>query len=341
MHRLALRSSCLLVVAAAACAPPQEEDAAARAESAQSTRVQAGTGLVEVTGFGANPGALKMFEHVPASLPVGGSPPLLVVLHGCTQRAADIAQAGWNELADANGFVVLYPEQQTSNSSVRCFSWAPAMGSPDDVIRGKGENASIRQMVEKTATTHGTDPKRTYVVGFSAGAAMAAVMAATWPDVFAGAATFAGLPYDCAKTFTEVSSCMNPGKDRTAEDWGARVQNAFASYDGPWPRMMIWQGTSDGTVAPKNQTQLARQWSNVHGLPEAPSGTDTVDGHDHAVWKNSAGNVVVETYAIRGMGHGVPVTPGTGCGRTGQYAFDKGICASRRVAAAFGLLTTD
>src|SRR5262245_20400854 len=97
------------------------------ATSADEAAVDA-IGLTEVSGFGTNPGQLKMYEHAATSLPPGA--PLLIVLHGCTQRAADVAQSGWNELADANGFAVVYPEQQTSNSPVRCFSWAAPMGSP-------------------------------------------------------------------------------------------------------------------------------------------------------------------------------------------------------------------
>jgi poly(hydroxyalkanoate) depolymerase family esterase len=320
-----------LFVAAPACAPTQTDDAVLANEEALRA-----TGLTEVSGFGTNPGQLKMFEHVPPNLPANA--PLVLVLHGCTQRATDIAQTGWNELADANGFTVVYPEQQTSNSPVRCFSWAAPMGSPDDVVRGKGENESIRQMVAKASAAHGVDPKRVYVAGFSAGAGMAILLAATWPDVFAGAASFAGIPYDCASTFPDVSGCMNPGKDRTAEDWGNRLQAAFPSYTGPWPRISIWQGTSDNVVGPNNRTQLARQWTNAHGLAETPSVTETTDGHQHATWKNEAGVAVIETYAISGMSHGVPVKPSAGCGRTGQYALDKGICGSRRVATFFGLI---
>jgi poly(hydroxyalkanoate) depolymerase family esterase len=318
-----------LPLVAACTNPPASDDD-------RSTTQEARAALTEVTSFGSNPGQLKMYEHVPANLPTNA--PLLVVLHGCTQRAADIADVGFSELADANGFAVVYPEQQTSNNAVRCFSWASAMGSPDDVTRGKGENESVREMVAKAIATHGSDPKRVYVAGFSAGAAMSIVLAATWPDVFAGAASFAGMPFGCASSFADVSSCMNPGKDKTAEEWGRFVHQAFASYSGPWPKISIWQGTADNVVGPTNRVQLARQWSNVHGVPEAASLTEQVDGHEHKVWKTQAGETVLETYAINGMSHGVPVKPAAGCGRTGQYAIDKGICGSKRLAAYFGLV---
>jgi poly(hydroxyalkanoate) depolymerase family esterase len=329
-------AACLVAVAiagaASGCATSDSSGDLVSDEGA----LRAAGGIVEVTGFGSNPGQLKMFEHAPPNLPKDA--PLVVVLHGCTQRAADIAQTGWNELADANGFTVLYPEQQTSNSPVRCFSWATPMGSPDDLVRGKGENESVRQMVAKATLAHDVDPRRVYVAGFSAGAGMAIVLAATWPDVFAGAASFAGIPFDCAATFPEVSSCMNPGKDRTAADWSARVRRAFPGYEGPWPRISIWQGSADNVVGPKNRTHIARQWTSVHGLAEAPSATDTVDGQKHATWANAKGEVLVETYEVAGMGHGLPVKPGAGCGRTGQYALDRGICGSQHVAKYFGLI---
>jgi len=290
--------------------------------------------MKEVPGFGSNPGGLKMYEHVPANL--APSAPLVLFLHGCTQTAADAAKTGWNALADELGFVVVYPEQQTGNNAMRCFNWAGEFGNPDNLTRGKGENLSIKQMVDKAIERHGVDPKRVFVVGFSGGGATAALLAATWPDVFAGAATFAGIPYNCTTQFLEVSGCLTPGKDKTAEDWGQRVRAAFPRFSGKYPRFSIWHGSADNVVSPTNRTQLLRQWTNVHGLAITPSATDTVDGYPHAVFNNAEGETLLETYEITGMSHGVPVVPGS-CGATGQYAIDKGICAARHVARFFGI----
>jgi poly(hydroxyalkanoate) depolymerase family esterase len=334
LSSIAFRSSfCALAVAVTGL----PSCASAGGDTGNSEQMATSSGISEVTGFGSNPGQLKMYQHVPSHLPA--NPPLLVVLHGCTQHAADIAQTGWNEIADANGFVVVYPEQQSANNGVLCFSWSAPMGSADDVTRGKGENESVREMVAKATTDHGIDPKRVFVAGFSAGAAMSVVLASTWPDVFAGAASFAGIPFGCASSFIDVSSCMNPGQDHTAADWGSRVHQGFSSYQGPWPRMAIWQGSSDSTVGPKNRTELIKQWSNVHGVSETPTSTDTVDGSSHSVWKDNTGAAVIESFEVPGMGHGVPVKPAAGCGQTGQYAFDKGICAAAKVTAFFGLAT--
>jgi poly(hydroxyalkanoate) depolymerase family esterase len=314
---------------AAACSGPASDP------TAGTDQAIASSGIVEVTSFGSNPGALKMYEHVPANLPA--HPPLLLVLHGCTQHASDIAQTGWNELADANGFVVVYPEQQSANNSVLCFSWSPGMGSPDDITRGKGENESIHQMVEKATAAHGIDPKRIYAAGFSAGAAMTVALGATWPDLFAGLASFAGIPYGCSTSLLDVSSCMNPGQDHTSADWAALARKGFSTFSGPYPKMSVWQGSADSTVGPKNRTEIVRQWTGLQGLPDAASSTETVEGASHGVWKNAAGDVLVETYEVPGMTHGVPVKPSAHCGQTGTYAFDKGICAALHVSQFFGL----
>jgi poly(hydroxyalkanoate) depolymerase family esterase len=312
------------------CAP------GAALDSSDSSENAATSSITEVRSFGENPGALKMYEHVPANLTPHA--PLVLVLHGCMQGAIDASTTGWNTLSDDLGFTVVYPEQQSANNAMRCFNWAGEYGDPANLIRGKGENESIKQMVDTALGSHGSDPKRVFIVGFSGGGATAALAAAVWPEVFQGAATLAGIPYDCTRQFSEVSGCLSPGKDKTPEQWGKLVRDANPSYTGPYPRMSIWQGSADNVVSPTNRTQLIRQWTNVHGLSMTPSATNTVDGQPHSVFKDDSGQVIVETYEIQGMSHGVPVVAAGGkCGATAQYAIDKGICAARHIADFFGL----
>lgn len=292
------------------------------------------TTLTEVTGFGTNPGALKMFVHVPAGLAAGK--PAVLVLHGCMQGAADAATTGWNDLADELGFLAIYPEQATGNNPLRCFNWAGEYGDPANVQRGKGENQSLKDMVTKAIADHGSDPKKIFVVGFSAGGAETAVAAATWPDTFAGAAILAGVPYNCTTTYAEVSGCQKPGKDKTPAQWGTLVKNAFPGFAGPYPRVSVWQGSADTIVGTANRTELVEQWTEVHGVAGAPAVTDTVDGQKHEAWKNAKGEIVVETYEIAGMPHAVPIG-GAKCGTASAYTVDKGICAPRHIAAFFGL----
>lgn len=297
------------------------------------------TDITEVTGFGSNPGALKMYEHVPASLKPSAA--TVVVLHGCMQGAADAAKLGWNDLSEQHGFTLVFPEQQTGNNPLRCFNWSGEYGDPTNLQRGKGENLSIKQMIDKSLAAHGGDPKKIYVVGFSAGGAEAVLMAAVYPDVFAGAASIAGIPYNCTTVYAEVSGCQKPGKNNTPDVWGKKVKDAFAGFAGPWPRMSVWQGDADSIVGTANRGEIVEQWTNLFGLDAAaPSLTDTVDGQAHSAWKDSGGNVVVETYTIAGMDHGVPIKGGAQCGTPSQYTLDKGICAAAHIAEFFGLTGT-
>lgn len=329
-HRFLLTTCAILSTFAAGCASAPESDVESTGSMSSAL-----TSLTEVTGFGTNPGGLKMYEYVPAGLAAGK--PLVLVMHGCTQGAADAAATGWNGVADKYGFAVVYPEQQTANNSVRCFNWAGEYGDPTNLQRGKGENQSIKEMVDKAIATHGSDPKRVFVVGFSAGGAESALVAATWPDVFAGGAAIAGIPYNCTTTYSEVSSCQNPGKTKTAQQWGDLVRAAYSGYAGPWPRMSIWQGTADTTVGTANRQNLVLQWADVHGLGGATPVQDTVDGQKHSVYKDTSGNAVVETYEIAGMSHAVPIDAASGCGTASLYASDKKICAAEHIAQFFGL----
>ena len=146
--------------------------------------------LSEVEGFGSNPGNLRMLSYIPERL--SDSPALVVVLHGCTQTAGGYDHGtGWSTMADRFGFALLLPEQRRANNPNSCFTWFSAA----DTSRERGEALSIRQMIERMVLDHGIDRSRIYVTGLSAGGAMTSVMLATYPEVFAGGAIVAGLPY--------------------------------------------------------------------------------------------------------------------------------------------------
>lgn len=278
-----------------------------------------------------------MFEYVPAPAPVDA--PLVLALHACSQTASDYQNAGWNTLADELGFYVVYPEQQTANNPIRCFNWAGEYGDPTNLMRGQGENESIRQMVEKALADHSIDPSRVYLSGFSGGGAQVALMMATWPELFAGGAILAGIPYNCTTTFTEVSTCLSPGIDRTPAQWGDRARAGSPSHAGPYPKVSLWQGTADTTVRPLNQTELLEQWTNVHGIDMTPDAMSMIDGHAHEEYRDGSGNTLVEVYRVNGMGHGTPVLPAEMCGAAGAFFLDAGTCSARRIAEFFDLDT--
>jgi poly(hydroxyalkanoate) depolymerase family esterase len=330
----ALAAGCLLWWASG-CGPDgltgglleEEEENVGQVESA----------LTQVTGFGSNPGNLLMYTHVPSGLP---SPaPLVLVLHGCTQTAAAMEASGWTAAANAQKFYLVYAQQQSSNNGSSCFNWFEL----GDTTRGQGEALSLKQMVDWVKANASIDSARVFVTGFSAGAYMAAVMAATYPDVFAGAAVQAGGPYRCATSSSEAFTCMNPGVTRTPQQWGDLVRNAFPGYTGPRPRIALWHGTSDFTVRPANLTESVKQWTNVFGTDQTADVTETVLGQAHRVYRDGSGNPVVETFEVSGMGHAIAIDPqfsfpsGGACGSTGSYMTDANICATYYQEVFFGL----
>ncbi len=285
---------------------------------------------------GSNPGNLRMFAYVPAS--VADNPALVVVLHGCTQTAAGYDYgAGWSTLADRYGFALLMPEQQRSNNPNGCFNWF----LPEDTQRDRGEAASIRQMVETMVREKGIDPRRVFITGLSAGGAMTSVMLACYPEVFAGGAIIAGLPYGAATNVQQAFENMFQCPSRPAREWGGLVRGA-SHHDGPWPRVSVWHGGADKTVTPSNAREIIKQWTDVHGLQIAPSAHVTVDGYPRQVWISDAGEELIESYTIPQMSHGTPLATGKAdfeCGAAGPFLLDVGISSSFHIAKFFGLTT--
>ncbi len=294
---------------------------------------QTGNRLSDLTDFGSNPGALRARTFIPDDLPDGA--PLVVVLHGCTQDAAAYDRgSGWSDLADRNGFAVLYPEQQRANNANLCFNWFVAA----DTKRDFGEALSIRQMIETLAVKHGLDRKRIFVTGLSAGGAMASTMLAAYPETFAGGAIIAGLPHGCATTVPEAFDRMRGHGLPSEPELQALVRGA-SKHEGPWPTLSIWHGGADRTVAPSNMDAIVSQWRKLHGVKAAPSATETVDGHSRRVWRDAKGRDAIEAYSIGGMGHGTPlkVTGDGGLGAAGPYMLDVGISSTLRIVGFWGL----
>ena len=296
----------------------------------------AGGSLEELTWSGSNPGNLRGYLHVPVA--VDARPALVVVLHGCTQTAAGYdAGSGWSRLADQHGFLVLFPEQQRGNNPNLCFNWF----SPEDTGRDGGEALSIRQMVEAVARDHDVDPARIFVTGLSAGGAMTSVMLATYPDLFAGGAIIAGLPYGSAASVVQALDRMRGHGGADASGLARAVEGASA-HRGPWPIVSIWHGSADNTVHPSNAAAILAQWQAVHGLDDAVAEADQVDGYRHRLWRDAAGRPTIEEYDIAGMGHGTPLDPrGSEAGEVaGPHMLDVGISSTTRIAEFWGLTGT-
>jgi len=290
--------------------------------------------LRELVGFGANPGNLRMFAYAPEQLPPNA--PLVIALHGCTQTADEYDRGtGWSSLADRLGFAIVYPQQQPANNPKTCFSWF----LPGDITRGHGEALSIREMIAYAVRKFGADPSKLFVTGLSAGGAMASVMLATYPEVFAGGAIVAGLPYGCARNVQQAFEAMFAEKEDAAPALGDHVR-AASGHRGPWPKISVWHGTSDPIVKPSNGEAIIRQWIDVHGLSDAYSYRELIGSHVRRVWTDAKGNALIEAFSISGMTHGVPLgttTGGESCGVAGAFFLDVGISSTHHIARFWGL----
>lgn len=296
----------------------------------------AGDRLVELRDFGSNPGALRGWIHVPQRLRREAA--LVVVLHGCTQTAAAYDHgSGWSEMADRHGFVALFPEQQRQNNPNLCFSWF----NPGDIRRGAGEALSIRQMVETAGRTLGIDPAKVFVTGLSAGGAMANVMLATYPEVFAGGAIIAGLPFGCAGSVPQALERMRGLRQPDATAL-AELAAGASEHPGPWPTISVWQGSADATVTPANAGAIVDQWRGVHGIKADPTAVTTVGGARRSVWRVEDRDVI-ERFDIPGMGHGTPLkTQGEdGCGMAGPFMLEVGISSTATMCRSWNLLDDD
>jgi len=285
-----------------------------------------------VRNFGYNPGNLRMFKYMPARRLA--DPALVVVLHGSGQTATSYAYgAGWMTLADRCGFGLLLPQQKRSNNPHRSFNWF----LPRDARRGRGEAASIAQMIKKMADELRVGPDRVFITGLSAGGAMTSVMLACYPELFAAGAIIAGLPYGAASNLQEAFRSMLHCPSRSADEWGAELHAAADWYAGPWPRLSVWHGDADKIVNPSNSREILKQWTNVHGFSLRPTLHEIVGGHPREVWLDDDRVELIESYTIRGMAHGAPIAAGSEYGFGGPFLFDVGISSSFLIAKFFGL----
>lgn len=283
------------------------------------TFIYAQTGWNAVTGFGTNPGNLNMYSYVPVG--IVGNAPLVVVMHGCTQNATTVAtQSGWNTLANRHKFYVVYPEQVAANNSSECFNWFVN----GDIQRNQGEAYSIKQMVDYMKAHYGIDTTQIFVTGLSAGACMTNVMMACYPDVFKAGAVMAGAPYKAgASALYGYTTTISP------TSWGDSIKSAYPTYTGAYPKVAVFQGSADFVVSPSNETEIMKQWTNVHGASQTAASTvNSFNGNAYVtknIYDDPSGNEIMETYTITGMGHAIALDTGScyqQCGQTGTYALE-------------------
>lgn len=252
---------------------PQEQPAAAdvRAESFISGR------------FGTGPAARDYKLFIP---PGAGTRrlPMVVMLHGCTQDPDDFAAGTrMNDAAREQGMFVLYPAQSRRANPQRCWNWF----KHNHQERGRGEPAVIAAMVREIIARYPVDADCVYVAGLSAGGAMAAILAAAYPDVFAAAGVHSGLPVGAARDLPSALQAMNGG-DRRGRGSGAIP-------------VIVIHGDGDRTVHPANGESI---FGCDDDACESQKGS-TADGHawTRRVRRDRTGRVVAEHWSIHGADH--------------------------------------
>ncbi|GIF74660.1 extracellular catalytic domain type 1 short-chain-length polyhydroxyalkanoate depolymerase [Asanoa siamensis] len=254
--------------------------------------------LTEVTNFGANPGNLRMYLYVPDR--VAARPGLLVAVHYCTGSGpAFYSGTDFARLADQHGYIVVYPSVTASDG---CFDVA---SSATLTHNGGGDSLSIVSMTRYVQQTYNADPARTFVTGVSSGAMMTNVLLGAYPDVFRAGAAFAGVPFGCfAGPSKWNSQCAQGQLTRTPQQWGDLVRNAYPGFTGTRPRMQLWHGTNDEILSYVNFGEAIKQWTNVHGISQTPTSTDS----PQSGWTRTRyGSGQVEAISMANTPHNLPV----------------------------------
>lgn len=213
---------------------------------------------------------------------------LIVMLHGCTQDAEDLARGTrMDQLAGSRGIAVLYPEQDSAAHPLRCWNWY----EPNHQEREVGEPALLAGMIREVAERYGlgvgstaadADPASAgvVVVGLSAGGAMATILGLTYPELVRGVASHSGVGYGVARGLAEATAALSGTLE---PDLDALVQRAIGALEGGGmeppgpdadplrgvPRLLVIHGQGDEIVAPVNAGWFLEQWA---GLVEARTG---------------------------------------------------------------------
>lgn len=212
---------------------------------------------------------LSYWLYVPDSAAADALMPLVVMLHGCDQTATLFAQGTrMNQLAEARGIAVLYPQQSVSSHPHRCWKWYDRATQ-----QGGGDVPFIVGMIEQVAARYPIDRSRMYIAGISAGAGMAHIVALNHPELFAGVGLHSGPLFGAGHSTIGAIGVMQHGAGHRVDGAVAEVMARHPEFP-PLPTLLI-QGEDDEVVRPVNQAQLARQAMLLNRLP-AESAVDVI-----------------------------------------------------------------
>jgi len=296
-------------------------------------------GWIAATARGA--GGSRDFElWGPTSLEKGQLAPLGVVLHGCTHDAKDMEEiSGMNEVAQANQFLVAYPEQSRLANLMKCWNWF----NPKHQARDAGEPSILAAVVEQVCSSHLVDRDRVYLVGVSAGGAMVSILAATYPELFAALAIFAGTEFKAATSITEGLAAMTQGGPDPVRQ-GKLAFDAMREGLARKPRrrmpVIVFHGTADDRVSLVNADQAIAQWSKTNAclaaeysesgfvLTEKVIDGQVQDGYAFRrhIYVEADGRLLLEKWVVQGLGHAWSGSP-----NRSKYGDPKGPNASAEI----------
>jgi acetylxylan esterase len=258
--------------------------------------------LKQVSGWNGGktfPSDVSMYSYVPDK--VAANPPLVTVIHYCGGTAKDVFGQAKDIVtaADQFGFVLVLP------SSGRCWN----LSSKADQTRESNNDASaIAQMVRYALAQYKANPDRVYATGDSSGGMTTQLLMAMYPDIFKAGSSFAGVPAGCSNVFDSAGLCGMSAQ--TAQQWGDRVRAMYKDYSGHRPRVQLFHGDADSTIAYKNFGESIKEWTNVLDLSTEPTTkTDsgiTLGSHQgkRQQWKGACGYVVLDAFTSVGGDHG-------------------------------------
>ncbi|MCG9697732.1 PHB depolymerase family esterase [Shewanella sp. Isolate11] len=252
-----------------------------------------------LSDFGENPGELTADYFVPENY---NHQALVVLLHGCVQQGITLANdSGLTSLAQQHHFAILAPQQSYENNVKACFNWF----SNQDTQLDSGEMLSIHNMI--SAAQQRLEAKQVYLVGLSAGGAMASALLLNYPQQFQAGAIIAGLTYPCADNLTKAISCMKSGPSYSIQELVTHAKDLHPQQQS-WPSLSIWTGTKDLVVNPVNSERLALHWAELtQAKPVANSNPRS--GIHTRTWESRTTATQISLTEIDNMGHGIAVNP--------------------------------
>ena len=246
--------------------------------------------------------------YVPSSYSASNPMPAIVSMHGCMQDMSSFGTTTRiDTYAEKEGFIVIHVQQSSSNNSSSCFNWFES----GDQKRGSGEPKDIVDIINFVNQSYKIDFDNIFAYGFSAGGGMSPVLAATYPDVFKAIGIGSGLPFKAATTMTDAFTVMMSGTSLSADTLAGYIVSSMGSYKRPVP-VIIFQGSSDYTVIPKNAELLASSWliannkmgANINTTPTTSKETTSAGkSFTRTVYTDANGRRMIETLLVDGMGH--------------------------------------